>query len=216
MPSLQLGNNPSSLPSLAKPANSNGVFPNGQYGELLDSKLLPDYYSLLKGGKVFGITGSGNPSAFTGGAAGTPLIGIWNGPNSGVDIVPIALRVAIRTTGAAAVATDFNFWLAQQGSTAITGTQTQARNQYSGVSTGSAAYCMVNTANTGAVASTLLLPSLSIGLTAATAVTNVGQFHDELKGLGIVAPGNYLAWGASVATTTATFDFALLWAEIPV
>ena len=216
MPSLQLGNNATSLPGLAKATNSNGVFPNGQFGELLMSELMPQYYSLLKAGKVFGIAGSGNVTAFTGGAAGTPLLGIWNQPGSQVDIVPIAMRVAVRTTGTAAVAVDFNFYAAQQGSTAITGTQTQARNQYTLNASGSAAYCMVNTANTAALASTLLLPSISVGLTAATAVTNVSNLNDELKGLGILAPGGYLAWGGSTTTTAATVDFALIYAEIAV
>jgi hypothetical protein len=212
-----INNSPTSLQALAKPANSSGSAPFGQYGELLVSELNPVYYSLLKGGRVFGVTGTAiNPTAFVGGAAGTPLIGLWNQPGNQVDIVPLQLRLAIRTTGTAAVATDFNFWATQQGSTAITGTQTQARNQYSLASSGSAAYAMVNTVNTAALATTLLLPSFSVGLTATTAVTNVTNLVDDLKGVGTLAPGGYLAWGASVATTAASLDYAFIWAEIPI
>jgi hypothetical protein len=214
---MQLNNNPSSLGSLAKPANSQGSLPNGQYGELLMSELNPVYYGLLKAGKVFSVSGTAaNPSAFIGGAAGTPLIGVYNPAGSGVDIVPLQLRMSIRTTGSAAVATDFNFWAVNQGGVAVTGTQTAARNLYSQANAGAAAYCMINTANTAALASTLILPSFSIGLTAATAVTNVALLADDLKGLGMLAPGNYLAWGASVAPTSASVDYALIWAEIAV
>ena len=65
------------------------------------------------------------------------------------------------------------------------------------------------------MASTFVAPSVSIGLTAATAVTNVQALSEELKGAIIVAPGTYLAWGNTVATTAGSFDGSLIWAEIP-
>jgi len=86
---------------------------------------------------------------------------------------------------------------------------------YSQASTGASAYAMVNTANTAALASTLTMPSVSIGLTAATAVTNVTVLSDDIRGAIVVAPGCYLAWGNSVATTGGSFDGSLIWAEIP-
>jgi len=205
------GNLPNSRQSAGNP-----TAPAGTFGELFVSELNPVYYSLLKANKVFSLSVAGaNPSAFVGAAAGTPLLGLYNPATSGVDLVLLQARLAIRTTGTAAVATDFNFWGVNQGGVAVTGTQTQARNMYSQANTGSAAYGMANTANTAALASALIAPSVSIGLTAATAVTNVGVFADDLKGLIVVSPGSYLAWGASVAPTAASVDGALLWAEIP-
>lgn len=199
---------------------STGTTPNipgGVFGEQLVGKILPDLYALVKGGRVFSISASAiNPSAFTGGAAGTPAIGIYNPPGSGVDVVILQAAVGIRTTGTAAVATDLNHFLASQGGTAVTGTQTQATNLLSAQATGGLARAMVNTANTAAVASTLVRPSISIGLTATTAVTNVQRLVDDVNGAVIVAPGNYYAYGLSVALTAAAITTSILYAEIPV
>ena len=207
----QAGSLPAARQSAGTPNN-----PGGTYGEALVSELAPNYYTLAKSGRVYSVSFAAiTPAAFIGAAAGTPAIGIYNPATSGVDLVILFAKLGIRTTGTAAVTTDWNFWQVNQGGVAVTGTQTQARNMYSQASTGSSAYCMVNTANTAALASTLVAPSVSIGLTAATAVTNVQALAEELKGVIIVSPGTYLAWGNSVATTAGSFDGSLIWAEIP-
>jgi hypothetical protein len=207
----QAGSLPSARQAAGTPNN-----PGGTYGEALVSELAPVYYTLQKAGRVFSVSfAAATPAAYTGAAAGSPAIGIYNPATSGVDIVLLFSKLAIRTTGTAAVATDWNLWQVNQGGVAVTGTQTQARNMYSQAATGSSAYCMVNTANTNALAATLTAPSFSIGLTAATAVTNVTTLVEEYKGSIIVAPGTYLAWGNSVATTAGSFDGSLTWAEIP-
>lgn len=204
------------LPSSRQLSGTPNV-PSGSFGELLESRLLPDHYTLLKAGLLFtAATLAANPTAFTGGAAGTPLIGIYNPSNSGVDLVLIEAVLGIRTTGTAAVTLDFNHFGAAQGSTAPTGTATSARNLYSLAATGSSALAMLNTLNTGALASSLLRPSISVGLTATTAITNVNLLRDELKGAIVIAPGSYYALGASATPTSASIDAALIWAEIPV
>jgi hypothetical protein len=207
----QAGSLPSARQTAGAPNN-----PGGTFGESFVSELTPVYYSLLKSGRVYSSSFAAiTPSAFVGAAAGTPAIGIYNPATSGVDLVLLMAKLAIRTTGTAAVATDWNFWQVNQGGVAVTGTQTQARNMYSQASTGSSAYAMVNTSNTAALASTLTMPSVSIGLTAATAITNVQVLSDDIRGAIVVAPGCYLAWGNSVATTSGSFDGAIIWAEIP-
>jgi hypothetical protein len=207
----QAGSLPSARQTAGAPNN-----PGGTFGESFVSELTPVYYSLLKSGRVYSSSFAAiTPSAFVGAAAGTPAIGIYNPATSGVDLVLLMAKLAIRSTGTAAVATDWNFWQVNQGGVAVTGTQTQARNMYSQASTGSAAYAMVNTSNTAALASTLTMPSVSIGLTAATAITNVQVLSDDIRGAIVVAPGCYLAWGNSVATTAGSFDGAIIWAEIP-
>ena len=191
--------------------------PGGQFGELLKSSLSPDYYTLLKSGRVFSSAVSAiNPTAFTGGAAGTPALGLYNPVGSGVDLVLIDVAIGIRTTGTAAVTLDFNHWLVNQGGVAVTGTNTVPRNMYSGAQSGSVAVAMLNTANTAALASALVRPSVSVGLTAATAITNIGVLRDELKGLIVIAPGVYYAFGASATPTAASVDVAVLWAELPI
>ena len=204
------------IPSLAL-AKGAANAPGGQFGELLESRLSPDYYTLLKAGRVYSSAiATINPTAFVGGAAGTPAIGIYNPVGSGADLVLIDVAVGIRTTGSAAVTIDFNHWLVNQGGVAVTGTATAPRNMYSGAQSGSVAVAMLNTANTAALASALVRPSVSVGLTAATAITNIGVLRDELKGLIIIAPGVYYAFGISATPTAASVDVAALWAEIPV
>jgi len=207
----QVGSLPSSRQTAGTPNN-----PGGTFGEAFVTELAPQYYSLVKANRVFTISASGvNGTGFTGGAAGTPLLGIYNPATSGTDLVLLQARVGVRTTGSAAVSFDFNFFMANQTTAAVTGTQTASRSMYSQQNTGSVSYAMVNTTNTGALASTLIAPSISIGTTAASAAQTVGAFIDDIKGAIIVAPGNYLAYGIAATTTSASFDVALIWAEIP-
>lgn len=203
------------LPSARQSAGTPNI-PAGSFGELLKSSLNPDYYQLVKSGRVFQVGGAAlNPAAFVGAAAGTPLIGLFNPVNSGVDLTILQLRLGIRTTGTVAGTVDFSFWGVNQGGVAVTGTQTAARNLYSMAATGAAGYAMVNVANTAALASALIAPSISLGAVAASAALTPGVFVDDLKGSIVVAPGCYLAFGSSSALTGGSLDVALTWAEIP-
>jgi hypothetical protein len=189
--------------------------PGGTFAEVLVSELNPVYYQLLKAGKVFALAQAAvNPTAFSGGAAGTPLIGLYNPPSSGVDLVMLQARVGLRATGTAAASSALNFYAVQQGATAPTGTQTAPRNMYSQALTGSQAYAMANTANTGALASNLIAPSISLQALA-TAAQNVSLLVDDIKGAIIVPPGGYLAYGLVAALTAGSIDSSLIWAEIP-
>jgi len=209
----QAGALPSQRQTGGQPVN-----PGGTFGEALFSELNPVYYTLLKQGRVFSLASANvaTVTAFTGAAAGTPVFGVYNPSGSGVDLVLLQSRADVRTTGTTAGAMGFNFWLGNQGSTPPSGTQTVARQMYSGAQSGSASYCMVNTANTAALASNFVAPSLSLGNVTTTAGVNPGIFVEDLRGSIIVAPGNYLAWGNYVAMAVAALDLSLLWAEIPV
>lgn len=204
-----------SLPSTRQSAGTPNA-PSGTFGELYDSSLAPDYYALSKAGRTFVVTGAAaNPTAFTGGAAGTPLIGLFNPVASGVDLVILQARVGIRTTGTVAGTLDFAFWGVNQGGVAVTGTQTAARNTYSLAATGGVGYAMVNVANTAALASALISPSFSLGAVGATATLIPGVFVDDVKGAIVVAPGCYLAFGSTSALTGGSLDVGLMWSEIP-
>lgn len=203
-----------SLPSARQVAGTPNN-PGGTFGESLFSELNPVYYSLLKAGKVFSLSAAAiNPTAFSGGAAGTPIFGLYNPANSGIDLVLLDSRTAVRNLGTAAANASTAFYQVNQGGIAVTGTQTQARNMYSQSSTGSAAYCMVNTANTAALASTMVAPSVSIQ-TVAAAAELIAQLRDEIKGAIIVSPGTYMAYGQTAALTGGSMDASLIWAEIP-
>jgi hypothetical protein len=203
------------LPSTRQSAGTPNV-PAGSFGEILDSKLNPDFYQLTKGGRVYqaGVAAA-NPTAFTGGAAGTPLLGLFNPAASGIDLVIIQARLGVRTTGTAAGNVGFAFWGVNQGGVAVTGTQTAARNLYSLAATGGVGYAMANVVNTGALASALLAPSFCLGAVAASAAPTIAQFVDEIRGAIIVAPGCYLAFGSTSALTGASLDASLIWAEVP-
>jgi hypothetical protein len=208
----QAGSLPSSRQAAGTPNN-----PGGTFGEAFVSELAPVYYSLMKAGKIYSISSvtTTTATAFTGGAAGTPIFGIYNPATSGTDLVILQARVGIRTTGTTAATLDYNLFSVNQGGVAVTGTQTQCRNMYSQASTGSVAYAMVNTANTAALASTLIAPSISVGNATTTAGLNAGVLVDDVKGAIIVAPGVYLAFGASGTLAVASVDYSLIWAEIP-
>ena len=207
---------PGNLPTTRQTGGSPNA-PGGTLAEGLFSELMPQYYTLIKAGIVFSAPVlAANPTAFTGGAAGTPLFGIYNPANSGKDLVMLMLGIGIRSTGSAAAATmDLNWFQCNQGGVAVTGTQTQCRNMYSQANTGSVAWAMVNTANTAALASQLTRTSLSLGNVAASAVLNVGLFMDDIKGIITVAPGCYAAFGASLGLTAGSIDITPVWAEIP-
>jgi hypothetical protein len=204
-----------SIPSKAQSdGNPTGV-PSGFWDELLVSKLMPDYYSLLKSGVVYvAVLSGGNPTSFTGGAGGTPLIGLYNPANSGKDLVLLQTRIGVRTTGTAAANLDFVWW----GGPSVlpTGTATNPQNAYSLAKTGSAAVAFVNTAMTGSTAITVLYPAVSVGQTIATTPTATAPTDSgaDAKGLIVAAPGNLIALGAPATLTVAAIDVAVFWAEL--
>lgn len=204
------------IPSAGQTGTPNA--PGGKYAEGLFTELNPQYYTLLKNNRVFGAEASNvaATTAFTGGAAGTPLFGIYNPANSGYDLVLLYVILNVRSAGTTTGANGFNFYLAQ-GTTAVTATPTTyPRNMYTGASPGgSVATLILNAANTGASASTLYIPSFSYGVLTASPL-NITQFIQPLQGMGAVAPGNYLAYGTYGATAAGAIDATLVWAEIAV
>ena len=212
---MQLLNNNGGFAGLAK-GGPNTVNPGGVFGEALMSELNPKYHALVKTGKVFTLASAAlaTITAFTGAAAGTPIAGIYNPSTSGVDLVLLQTKVAIGTTGTTAGAMRFGYWAANQGAVSPSGTQTVPRQKYSLGNGGSATYCTVNAANTGAVASTFLEPSFSLGNVTTTAGVNVASLIETFDGEIIIPPGGYLAWGSYVAMAVAALDFSLTWAEV--
>ena len=188
----------------------------GFSAELINSKAYPDLYYLAKNNKLFyQVATAISPTVFVGGAAGTPAIGLYNPTGSGVDAIIVATRIAVRTTGTAAVTWDLSWYGGPSAN--ITGTTTANINAYSQVASGSAIKGFVNTALTGSTAVTLTAPVLSGGLTAATAVTNVTNSIDYTFGALVCSPGNLQAIGqGGGALTAAVFGFAVYWAELTV
>ena len=197
-----------------KQASGNPNAPQGFMADLLWSAVAPDFYTLLKANVGFFATvTAANPSAFTGGAGGTPLVGIMNPAGSVRDLVVLQVRIGVRTTGTAAVNIDFN---AYGGQSALpTGTATVPRNGYSLAQSGSVATAFLNTAMTGSTALSPICPLLSIGTVGSTAVGNAIQAVDQPAGLIIAQPGNLIAIGCSAGPTAASIDCTVYWAELP-
>jgi|SRR5579864_70031 len=202
--------------NISQKAGSPAAISTGWHNELLKSDLLPRYTYLGLLGKVFYIAAAGaNPTGFTGGAAGTPLLGVMNPLGSGVNLVFLVATIGIRTEGTGIAGQDFALYT---GLSALpTGTVTAPTNSLSQQTSGSGAKGFVNTAMTGSTAINLAASLLSIGVTpGATATKDVVPGIFDLSGFAIAAPGTLVALGASGTGTAASMDCSLFWAELPV
>lgn len=212
---LQITGQPQGVLGASQKSGSPASVNTGWHNELLKSDLLPKYAYLGLLGKVFLLGApAANPTGFTGGAAGTPLLGVMNPAGSGVNLVFLMAGLTIRTEGTGTAGQDFNLY---QGLSVLpTGTVTVPTNTLSQQSSGSAAKGFVNTAMTGSTAINLALPLVSVGVTPGTTATKdqiPGLF--DISGLVIAAPGVLVALGASGTGTAASTDSVLYWAELP-
>jgi hypothetical protein len=184
----------------------------GEYGEVLVSHLQPNYYEWNSRGNVFYLNASGvTPTAFTGGAAGTPLIGVMNPTGSGKNLVFLGAMIGSRAAASAAGTVTFNIWGGP--SAAPTGTVTNPTNLLSLTSTGSVAKGFVNVAMTGSTAISQIMPlETYYWATAAAAFLTPSIF--DLQGMVTAIPGNLIALGATAALASATWDASLVWLEV--
>lgn len=189
--------------------------PAGTFGEAAISRIAPDYYPLVKAGVVFAGSYANCPisAGFNGAANGAGMLALWNPANSGVDMLLLSARLAMRNDGGPSAAASTAFWLAPMPSlgiyayllyTAINLYPAGARQSKGGYIQGS---------SPGQPASSLLATSLSIQ--AATATSRFTVLTDDIKGILAVPPGNLLTWGCSVGLSGSA-DLALTWAELPI
>src|SRR5262249_45276252 len=152
------------------------------------------YYEGISRGNVYYLsTGAAAPTAFTGGAGGTPLIGLYNPTGSGVNLAITAVGFSVTAVPTAAGVVNPGLW---QGISVIpTGTATAPTNALTQQTTGAKAKGFVNTALTGstAIAITFGLMSFWWATAAAGAVTAPGLVF--VDGLMVVAPGVLAALG---------------------
>lgn len=190
----------------------------GWHNEVLKTDLLPRYAYMVLAGKVFSVSAAGqNPTAYTGAAAGTPLLAVYNPPTSGVNLVGLMVGLGVQTEGTGTAGQDFALYSGVV--TAIgTGTVTVPTGALSLQAAGSAAKGFSNaalTAQTGTLS--LALPLLSVGVTPGTTATkDVANGLFDCAGLVVAAPGNMIALGAAGTGTAAKIDAVFYWAELPV
>ncbi len=150
-------------------------------------------------------------TAFVGGAGGTPLISIYNPTGSGKNLIVLGVGIGCRIIGAAVLNTNFSLWAGV--SVANTGTLTTPTNVLTNNTGGAVAQGSVNAATTSTTAITLALPiatymwGTSVGTYMQSGIIDVG-------GLVVAPPGVLVAFGQSVALTTAAFDSTLIWDEV--
>lgn len=173
------------------------------------------YFDAVWGGRVFFLSAAAAAAtAYAGGAAGTPFIAIHNPANSGklISLLVVTYGNAVAASAAGTVRASV-----YGGPSVIpTGTQTPPNSALSLSVGGSVAKGFVNTALTGSTALTLLgtLGSYYWATAAGAAEVTTPGFCD-IGGLWVAAPGNQLAFGFSAALTSATWEGALYWEELP-
>lgn len=204
------------IPTGAQKSGTSSGAPLGFWNELLVSELLPVYYALLKAGRVFyqQVTAA-NATGFTGGAGGTPLIGVFNPSGSGVDCVILCSAIATRSQGTAAATPGSINWYG--GLSALpTGTTTKPVNAYTQQASGSSVLTFVNTAMTGSTAGALTRSVVGFGANpGTTAPSTVAIVNDYPFGSLVASPGVLQALGAAATTTAGSFDVTVYWAEVP-
>ena len=171
------------------------------------------YLDAVLAGRVFqlAVTG-GAATAYVGAAAGTPLIAVHNPDNSGKVLAVLTAGIAIRASSSLAGVVGFNLWAGP--SVLPTGTVTPPRSLLSQANGGSVGVGFSNAALTGSTALTLVHPLGAYYWATAAAAFQAPMFFD-IGGLVVITPGNQVALGATAALTSATYDVALTWEELP-
>lgn len=193
-----------------------GANPNlrqGRVSDLIVDDAHGKYNEAVSRGNVYQLSvAAGAATAFTGGAGGTPLVSVYNPVGSGknLSILMIGLGIHASASGAGVVA----FYLYGGPSAANTGTLTSPTNLLTLQTGGSVAKGSSNAATTSTTAVGLVLPVASYyWATAASAFSNPSLF--DIAGAVVCAPGNLVAFGGSAALTSATYDVAMIWEELP-
>lgn len=189
----------------------------GQLGDSIVSELHGRYYETNYRGNLFSLSVStaASVTAYTGGAGGTPMIGLFNPTGSGKNLV--ILKASFANVVAASAAGTVTFGLYFGTTATITqATTTTPWSMSTQLQAGSVATGFRNVALTsGSAASNVIaLGSYYWATAAGAAVVSGGPV--DLEGSLIIPPGSYVALGGSAALTSATWIGSLQWEEVPV
>lgn len=201
-------------------AAANNAIVNGRSGQLGDaivSELHGRYYETTYRGNSFllSVSTAAAVTAYTGGAAGTPMIALFNPSGSGRNAV--LNKVAVANVVAASAAGTVMFGLYFGTTAAITqATTTAPWAMNTQLQSGSVMTGFRNVALTSGSAASNVIPIASYywATAAGAALVNNGVF--DLEGSVIIPPGSYVALGGSAALTSATWVGSMQWEEVPV
>lgn len=166
------------------------------------------YFEATSRGRVYFMSiAAGAPTAYTGGAGGTPLLAIHNPTGSGKMANLLAVSAGSRVVASSIGPTAIALWAG--ASVTPTGTQTQPR-QSASFAQGGEILGFSNTALTSSTALNLAMVlnnhfwGTSVGVSNATAMV-------DLSGLIVLKEGMQAALGATLALTGLTWDVSLWW-----
>ena len=190
----------------------------GRQGDATVSELHGRYYEQTYAKQLFSMS-LATPAAvtaYTGGAAGTPMMAIYNPLGSGVNVIPLILGISQGAAASAAGVCQFSLFFGPS-TTAITATPngTIIQNLANGAKGSSASLGFTNTALTGAIALTSALPLACYYWATEAGAVIVTPGPLDIAGSIIIPPGSYMALGGSNALTSATWGGYISWEENP-
>lgn len=189
----------------------------GKLGDVIVSELHPRYYETAYRGNMYmlSVVTAAAVTAFTGGAAGTPMLAIYNPVGSGKNAV--ITKASVGSVGAASAAGTVAFGLYFGLTAAITQTTTTTpTNTGTQTATGAVVTGFRNVALTSGTAATNVVPLGSYYWATAAGAVQLSGAPADFEGSIIIPPGAYAALGGSSALTSATWIGSLLWEEVPV
>jgi len=189
----------------------------GQLGDVIVTELHGRYYEQAYRGNLFtlSVSTAATITAYVGGAAGTPMLAVYNPANSGKNIVPIqaGFNNVVAASGAGTVS--FALWF---GPT-VAITQTTLTNPVNNATlnrTGSVSQSFTNQALTSSTALTNAYPIGFYYWASAAGVAIGAPTFVDINGSFICPPGTMMALGGSAALTSATWIGSLTWEEVPI
>jgi hypothetical protein len=200
----------------------------GEFGDVLVSELQPRFYEWNYRGLLYHLAGSSNTALVAANAIATgvtataqPVVGLWNPPTSGVNLIPLKLKLSLTTVANTAVSPGGFMWLVSSGQNAISTGALGVNGKSLVQSGGQGKGFSITTALTGLVGSLTTVQASSVQtINAAGPATAIHQpvFPSEeyIEGKFIIPPGGVLALMNQVSTTTVNYSTGLIWLEIPV
>lgn len=191
---------------------------SGKLGDQIFSELQPRYYegAYRSSGFLLSVSTAAALTAYSGGAAGTPMLALYNPVGSGKNA--IITKANVSSVVAASAAGTVTFGLYFGTTAAITqATTVTPWNMLTQAQSGSVVTGFRNVALTSGSAASNVIPLGSYyWATAAGAALVSGTIPADLEGSVIIPPGAYAALGGSAALTSATWIASLQWMEAPV
>ncbi len=206
-----------------------GGFRQGKLGELIASELHGRFFEQVLRGNVFSIgctltALAAATIALT--ASGQPIVGVWNPPTSGVNLVMLQAMLIDEINNVTSVALGNFVWASSLGNTAMTA-GLNPFNRKTLANSGSAAKAFsLSTASllTGLTTTPLvvfepaefntasgLLTTTVAAATPTPSVSGVQNFDGSL----IVPPGGVLGLFNTISVTTHSVAARLMWEEVP-